>query len=84
MANDAELELVAKCVSGDGPALNTFEREYVTRLRPTLARIDGDDAFIDEVLQQLRTRLLMGEKRLQTFAGPAPLMSCQRAVAAGS
>jgi len=81
MTNDAELEFVAKCVAGDGAALSTFERDYVSRLRPTIARIDGDDAFIDEALQQLRTRLLMGEKRLQTFAGQAPLMSWLRAVA---
>lgn len=81
MSSDAELALAAKCVDGDATALRTFERDYVSQLRPTIARIDRDDAFIDEALQQLRTRLLMGEKRLRTFTGQAPLISWLRAVA---
>lgn len=77
----AEQTLVAKCVEGDAASLRTFERDYVSQLRSTISRIDKDDAFIDEVLQHLRTRLLMGEKRLATFAGQAPLISWLRAVA---
>lgn len=81
MNTAAELALAARCVAGEAAALHTLEHDYLAKLRPTVARVSADDAFIDEVLQHLRTRLLLGDAKLATFGGQAPLLSWLRAVA---
>ncbi len=80
-----ELHLAWACAHGSAPALQRLERDYFARLAPTIARIDADRAFVDEVLQVVRERLLVappgGTPRIGTWEGAAPLASWLRAIA---
>jgi RNA polymerase sigma-70 factor (ECF subfamily) len=57
-----DLYLTWGCGAGQPAALAGFET-HLARARPSVARIDGAPAFVDEVLQVMRIRLLVGEER---------------------
>lgn len=81
---DLALALAAR--SGDAAAVSVFEREWIAPLRSTVARIDGDSAFVDEVLQRVRTKLLVAEgnaiPKLARYRGRGELATWLRVVAA--
>ena len=73
----AGLLLAAACLSGDSAAvaqLDVIVRQSGGR---SVRRVDAEDEFVDEVLQRLRTRLLVGEgsrgPRLADFRGTGSL-----------
>jgi RNA polymerase sigma-70 factor (ECF subfamily) len=73
-ATDADLDLAQACAGGDVVALRRFDDEV---LRPAIAAvrsIDASPAFVDEVGQRLRERLLVGESPLiKQYAGRGAL-----------
>lgn len=58
----AAIYLGCACIHGDPRALAAFEAAYLAELPRTLARITHDAALIDEVKQQLRIKLFVGER----------------------
>jgi len=78
--------LAFACSSGDPAALAHYERAFVPRLRPTLARMGLTPSEIDETLQVMREELFVaraGERpRITNYAGRGELRGWLRAVAA--
>lgn len=72
-----DLFLACACAAGDPVALRTFEVEILAGVEAFLPRYGPDAAFIDEVKQHLRTRLLMATggrpPRIAEFGGQGPL-----------
>jgi len=58
-----ELFLAFACASGDPIAIRVLDGEYLSRTDGAVAKVDGARAFIDEVKQTLRIRLLVGHRR---------------------
>ncbi|MFT3709820.1 MAG: sigma-70 family RNA polymerase sigma factor [Archangium sp.] len=79
LASDEELVLVFACLAQNARALEIFEKEFIAPLRGVVRRFDVD---VDEVLQLIRTQLLVGPPpRLEQFRGVAPLGAWLRAIA---
>jgi RNA polymerase sigma-70 factor len=57
----ASLYLGLGCIRGDAQALSAFESNFLAELASQLARITSDGAVVDEVKQQLRIKLFVGE-----------------------
>ena len=77
-----DARLAHACLQGDALALNRFETTCVTPLLPFIARLDNNPAFIAEVCQRLRVKLLTGKPpALTTWRGQGPLHSFVRVVA---
>src|SRR5205814_5685347 len=77
-----ELHLACACLRGDELGARVFDRDYVGRVAPSLARLNRERDFIDEVSQLLRQRLLLPpEPRLATYAATGPLLAWLRVVA---
>ncbi len=80
-----DLVLASACCEGDPRALQVFEREVLPRVRKSVARLNSEPEFIDEVLQKVRERLLLregkAEPRLTQYAGRGPLVHWLRAAA---
>jgi RNA polymerase sigma-70 factor (ECF subfamily) len=86
-ARSADLLLALGCASGLPAALTAFESS-VLRSNPVslvLRRIDASESFADEVLQQVRERLLIGKDgeppRIAEYAGRGPLIGWTQVVA---
>jgi RNA polymerase sigma-70 factor (ECF subfamily) len=83
----ADLFLACACVEGDPQALTQLEAAFA-RVRPAVRRLDASDDFLDEVLQQLRERLLLEApgrgKKLAEYSGRGGLLSWLRTVATGT
>lgn len=76
-----DLMLAVACAQGDRAAIAYLERRLLPTVRPTLRRF-GDDASVDELLQHLRERLLLGTPpRISTYEGAAPLTAWLRVTA---
>lgn len=79
-----DLYLALACCSGDGVALEHFEVEILTKALPVLRRLRLDAPDIDDVIQRVRTRLLVADgapPRLASYRGAGPLVQWVRAVA---
>lgn len=77
-----DLFLAWGCARGDAAALRELDARYFSRLAPPIARVDAAPEFLDEVLQQLREKLLVGgAPRIATYDGDGPLISWLRAAA---
>jgi RNA polymerase sigma-70 factor len=50
------------CIQGDARALAAFEATYLVDLPRWLARVTSDAALVDEVKQQLRIKLFVGDR----------------------
>lgn len=80
--NAADLVLAAACLTGHPAALAILERDHLSSVAAALARRRLTPADVDEVLQQLREKLLLGERpRLREYAGRGPLRSFLRIAA---
>jgi RNA polymerase sigma-70 factor, ECF subfamily len=80
-----ELHLAFSCRQGHPLALARFEREHVATLGPAVGRVDPSPAFVDEVKQRLRTKLLVadgsGPPKLAHYTGQGELHTWVRVVA---
>lgn len=82
LAHAADLYLACACGQGDARALAILEESYLTPARGALLRLDQGAEFIDDVMQELRTRLLLGERRrILHYAGRGPLIAWLRIAA---
>ncbi|RKG93184.1 transcriptional regulator [Corallococcus terminator] len=73
-----DLALALSCAQGLPAARALLEREVFLKLRAPLSRIHPSPVFVDEVLQVLRTNLLMpraeAPSRLLGYSGLGPLL----------
>jgi RNA polymerase sigma-70 factor, ECF subfamily len=77
-----DLLLALACLEEDERALATFETQFLEPCRPVVARVRPAPDFVDEVLQELRTKLLVGDqKALGGYAGRGPLLAWVRIAA---
>jgi RNA polymerase sigma-70 factor len=58
----AAIYLGLGCITGNAAALAAFEATYLGALPRWLARITSDAALVDEVAQQLRVKLFVGDR----------------------
>jgi RNA polymerase sigma-70 factor, ECF subfamily len=66
--------LAFACLGGDARALSAFEREVLVHVPRHIRRISRSPAFIDEVCQLLREKLLAGPSpKLAEYQGRGPL-----------
>lgn len=80
-----ELHLAYACRQGEPAALARFEREHIGPLGPVVGRVDPSAAFVDEVKQRLRTKLLVCEgqdpPKIAGYTGRGDLQTWVRVVA---
>lgn len=82
VAHAPDLFLACACGHGDGRALAILEDSYLTPARGSLLRLDQRPEFIDDVMQELRTRLLLGERRrILHYGGRGPIIAWLRIAA---
>src|SRR5687767_7886006 len=60
-ATDADLALAQACAAGDAAALRRFDDEILRPAVQAVRTIDAAPAFVDEVRQRLRAKLLVGD-----------------------
>ncbi|MCA9711271.1 MAG: sigma-70 family RNA polymerase sigma factor [Myxococcales bacterium] len=72
-----DLYLAVACTQGDQAALRAFERRVMPEADAAIRGIDREPAFVDEVRQRVRTKLLVAEPghppKLADYAGRGPL-----------
>lgn len=72
----AELYLCCACALGNALATDVFEREGSEVARSAIARIRGDAAFVQDTLQELWEKLLLGPTaKVKEYAGRGPLQA---------
>lgn len=76
-----ELYLAAACKLGLGTAHHLLEEGYIRPLRAAIGRVVRDEYLIDDVLQELRRRLLVGPAKIACYRGRGPLGGWLRAIA---
>jgi RNA polymerase sigma-70 factor (ECF subfamily) len=80
-----DLHLTFCCRHGDTQALGRFERDHLAAQAAAVSRIDASGAFVDEVLQRVRMKLLVAEPgepaKLAHYTGKGPLRTWLRVVA---
>jgi RNA polymerase sigma-70 factor (ECF subfamily) len=81
----ADLYLACALATGDEKAVAVAEAELIPAARQSAGRIDGTRAFVDEVAQIVRDRLLVGEAgtgpAIRQYRGSGPLARWVRVVA---
>lgn len=78
----ADLVLARACMSGDDAALRYFERDMFVRVARVLGRLGLSAADADDIKQELRAKLLVGDRaKLAQFAGTGPLAQWVASVA---
>lgn len=78
----ADVFLCAACVVGLPMAYQALERAHFPVLRAPIQRIIGDLTGVEDVLQEVRTRLFVGNSpRIATYRGEGPLGGWLRRVA---
>ncbi len=82
-----DLYLALGALQEDRVALDALERTVLAPAERAVRRVDNADAFVDEVMQLTRLRLLLGEARqgprLGGYSGKGPLRRWTEAVAVG-
>jgi RNA polymerase sigma-70 factor (ECF subfamily) len=74
--NTDDLYLACACAKGDPPAVRAFEQTILPRAARAAARIDSNDNFVQEVLAEVRVKLLVaaeGQPRIANYLGRGPL-----------
>jgi len=78
-ANAADLFLACACADGDRAALRGLEEQVLAKTRSSLKRLDSRPEFIDDVMQELRAKLLLPpEPRILRYGGRGPLLAWVR------
>ncbi|MES1206935.1 MAG: sigma-70 family RNA polymerase sigma factor [Pseudomonadota bacterium] len=78
-ANAADLFLACACGDGDRAALRVLEEEVLAKTRSSLKRLDRRPEFIDDVMQELRAKLLLPpDPRILRYGGRGPLLAWVR------
>jgi RNA polymerase sigma-70 factor (ECF subfamily) len=81
----SDLFLTFACLEGEPGAIVYFEERILSATRGVVGRMRPDTDFIDEVLQELRTKMLVGDreqrKALAGYAGRGPLLAWVRVAA---
>ena len=73
-----DLYLALACSRGDRSALASLESEVMIHAPKAIARVDGSEPFVAEAVEEVRVRLLVGDKRpprIAGYAGRGPLAS---------
>jgi RNA polymerase sigma-70 factor (ECF subfamily) len=80
-----QLHLAFACRHGHTGALAQFEREHIASLGPAIGRVDSSSAFVEEIKQRVRTKLLVsdddGPPKLAHYTGQGELGTWVRVVA---
>jgi RNA polymerase sigma-70 factor len=77
-----ELYLAAACRLGRRDALEVLEERFVEHLRVNVRNIVGELWIVDDVLQEVRSRLLAGSQgKIARYRGTGPLASWMRTIA---
>ena len=78
-----DLALACALAAGDRGALEVFERELLPDVRGAIARLDRSGDLMDDVMQQVREKLLVadGRPRIGEYRGRGPLVAWIQAVA---
>jgi RNA polymerase sigma-70 factor (ECF subfamily) len=79
-----DLWLALACANGDGGACELFDRQMIARLRPVLGQFGLSADELDETLQKLRAKLLVGDgdgPRIVDYSGRADLRMWLRTIA---
>lgn len=83
---EEEVTLAQACARGDKQALATFERLYLAEVPAGLAHMKLDRAMIDDVIQEVRAKLLVAEEgaapRILEYAGQGKLRGLCQVMAA--
>jgi RNA polymerase sigma-70 factor (ECF subfamily) len=70
----SDLYLAFACARGIPEAVSALDRNFMSAVPAHIARIDRSPDFVDEVLQRLRERVLVGDPpRIATYSGKGPL-----------
>jgi RNA polymerase sigma-70 factor (ECF subfamily) len=73
----ADLYLAAACGHGEPEALRQFERRLLPETDASIRGVEAEPAFVDEVRQRVRTKLLVAEPgrapKIADYAGRGPL-----------
>lgn len=82
-----ELALAQACARGDAAALATFDRLYLADVPAGLAHMKLDRALIDDIVQEVRTKLLVADgdgaaPRILEYAGQGKLRGLCQVMAA--
>jgi len=71
-----ELYLCCACAQGDAEAMRVLESDTLPQVVKAISRIDSDSEFIQEALQTLRARLLVGPRaKIADYAARGPLVA---------
>ncbi len=79
-----DLLLAEGCARGDAACVALFERTVMAKVKVALLKVDSTPGFVEEVTQQVRTRLLAsadGECRMRQYTGDGPLANWARVTA---
>jgi RNA polymerase sigma-70 factor len=77
-----ELYLTAACRLGRRSALEALDEQFVEQLRVKVRNLVGEPWMVDDVLQEVRSRLLAGPcGKLAFYRGTGPLAGWMRAIA---
>jgi RNA polymerase sigma-70 factor, ECF subfamily len=78
----ADLYLCCACAAAQPEALRVFERDGQSVAKAAIRRIDSDEDFVRDTLQELWSRLLVGsEARVRSYSGQGPLHAWLRVAA---
>jgi RNA polymerase sigma-70 factor, ECF subfamily len=78
----ADLYLCCACAAAHPEALKVFEREGQSVAKVAIRRIDSDEDFVRDTLQELWSRLLVGSQaRVRSYSGQGPLQAWLRVAA---
>jgi RNA polymerase sigma-70 factor (ECF subfamily) len=78
----ADLYLCCACAAAQPEALRVFERDGQGVAKAAIRRIDSDEDFVRDTLQELWSRLLVGsEARVRSYSGQGPLQAWLRVAA---
>lgn len=85
-AHAADLYLACACADGDAAAIARFEALCIPAARAAIARVDASPAVVEELVQDLRDRLLCSDPpgsppRVAGYGGRGPLTGWVRAAA---
>ena len=77
-----DIYLACACAGGDRAAIALLEQRHLAPVRGSVARYQGSPDFVDEVLQELRSKLLLPPSpRIARYAGRGPLGAWVRVAA---